>query len=55
MRGQWIYIKGKIPTTSENINLKCLSQLNIHKSHANEEQKKLYNIIKDDPFSLLTG
>jgi len=33
LRGQWIYIKGKIPTTSENVNFKSLSQLNSTKEH----------------------
>jgi hypothetical protein len=54
LKGTWIYIKGKIPKINENLNLKSLQELKNKKIHENEEKKKLMNIIKDDPESLLS-
>lgn len=54
LKGQWIYIKGEIPNSIENIHLKKLVQLHSIKQHEAEEKKKLFNIIKDQPTSLLT-
>lgn len=54
LKGSWIYIKGKIPSTNENIKLKCLADMRTSKAHEKEEKKKVFNIFKDDPISLMT-
>lgn len=54
LRGQWIYLKGRVPATSENANLKTLAQLTSAREHEAEEKKKLFNLIRDEGVSLLT-
>lgn len=54
LKGQWIYLKGRVPNTSENLGLKTLAQLTSAREHEAEEKKKLFNIIKDESISLLT-
>jgi hypothetical protein len=33
LKGQWIYLKGRVPTTTENLGLKTLAQLNSAREH----------------------
>jgi hypothetical protein len=35
LKGQWIYIKGKVPETIDNANLKTLAELTSAKEHEN--------------------
>lgn len=55
LTGRWIYVKGKVPSTSENVNIKRLEQLKEGGKHEWEEKRKLCNIIKDNPYSYLTS
>ncbi len=54
LRGQWIYLNGKVPSTPDNAGLKTLAQLTSAREHEAEEKKKLFNIIRDESISLLT-
>lgn len=54
LRGQWIYLNGKVPSTPDNVGLKTLAQLTSAREHEAEEKKKLFNIIRDESISLLT-
>jgi len=51
--GKWILVKGVVPSTNDNIHLRCLSQLS-PKEKEQAERQQLFNVIKDDPYSLLT-
>jgi histone H3/H4 len=53
LEGRWIFIKGKIPTLNENVGLKSLTQM-ASREQEGEERKKFVNVIKDDPYSLLS-
>lgn len=55
LAGRWIYVRGKVPSTSENVNIKRLEQLKEGGKHEWEEKRKLCNIIKDNPYSYLTA
>lgn len=52
LKARWIFIKGRIPTVNDNIDLKSLSQMQSREE--GEERKKFINVIKDDPYSLLS-
>jgi hypothetical protein len=54
LRGQWVFLHGKVPSTPDNANLKTLAQLTSAREHEAEEKKKLFNIIRDEGISLLT-
>jgi hypothetical protein len=51
--GRWVYYQGKVPKLNSNSGIRSLSGT-IEQTHENEERKKLVNVIKDDPYSLLT-
>jgi hypothetical protein len=54
LRGQWVYLNGKVPSTPDNAGLKTLAQLTSAREHEAEEKKKLFNIIRDESISMLT-
>lgn len=54
LRGRYIYINKKIPKTNENHQLKSLEDIKQIKMHQDEEKKKNFNIIRDEPQSQLT-
>jgi hypothetical protein len=54
LRGRYIYLNSKIPKINENHQLKSLEDLNQIKLRQNEEKKKNFNIIRDEPEAQLT-
>lgn len=54
LRGRYVYINKKIPKTNENHQLKSLEDIKQIKMHQDEEKKRNFNIIRDEPESQLT-
>ena len=54
IKGRWIYIDGTIPKTNENISMRSLSDMRSKVAHQEGEKKKKFNVICDEPMTLLT-
>lgn len=55
LTGRWVYLRGRVPSTGENLNIKRLEQLKESGKHEWQEKRRLCNIIRDDPYSYLTA
>jgi histone H3/H4 len=54
VKGRWLYLEGRVPTTEDNLRVKTLDELRELRSKEIEEQNNKFNIIRDRQCSLLT-